>query len=121
MKKKKHSERRRSRRVPLEIIIDYSTLDGFFKDYAQNISLGGIFLRTDNPFPAGTKVNLSFSLPGYNGLIETKGEVIWVVKKDDSEEGRGSPGMGIKFEDLSLESKQIIDKLIPQIGSIDED
>lgn len=108
-------ERRQFRRVPVSLVINYETLDQFFEDYALNISLGGVFIRSKKPLDIGTRLKIKFNLPELNDMIETTGVVAHVVNQDD-----GDCGMGIRFDDLDGRSKQLIDHLMASDhGNID--
>ncbi len=100
---------RKHQRAAVNLLIDYQTLDQFFHDYATNISLGGVFIRSRNPLPVGTKLRVAFSLPGLTDMVETVGEVAHVL---DERSREGYAGMGIRFQDLDPLSKRVVDQLI---------
>jgi uncharacterized protein (TIGR02266 family) len=108
---KKTQERRRHTRVPAQILIKYGNAEQFFTDYIQNISRGGIFVPTYDPLPKGTRLRVSFSLPGWDGLIETQGTVVHCVRSDPAQ-GTTPSGMGIQFQALSEEALELIDKYV---------
>jgi len=96
-------------RLPVNLLIDYQVLDQFLYDYATNISLGGVFIRSQNPLPVGTKLRVQFSLPGLEETVVTWGEVAHVIEERAKE---GFRGMGIRFDDLDSKSKRVIDQLV---------
>jgi uncharacterized protein (TIGR02266 family) len=104
-------ERRKHQRVSARILIKYGNADQFFTDYIQNISRGGIFVPTYNPLPPGTRLEISFSLPGWDRLIETEGVVVHSVQSDPAQ-GAQPAGMGVQFDKLSEESLELIDKYV---------
>lgn len=104
-------ERRQHQRVPARILIKYGNAEQFFTDYIQNISRGGIFVPTYNPLPPGTRLNISFSLPGWDRLIETEGIVVHRAQSDP-EQGGQPAGMGVRFDKLSEESLELIDNYV---------
>lgn len=95
-------------RAAVNLSISYETLDQFFHDYATNISVGGVFIRTRHPAAIGTELKVAFALPGLEGKVETTGRVVHV----QGETAESPGGMGIRFEDLSKDSKKIIDHLV---------
>jgi len=101
-------ERRQHPRAETHIVIDYATIDQFFTDYALNISIGGIFIGTEELIPEGTQLRIHFSVPDIDEFIETTGIVV------HTEDGTGGKrkGMGIKFKDLSPGAKALIDELV---------
>lgn len=103
------STKRQFTRLPVNLMIDYQVLDQFLYDYATNLSLGGVFIRSSNPLPVGTKLRVQFSLPGLKQMVVTWGEVAHVVEERAKE---GFTGMGIRFDDLDAGAKKLIDQLI---------
>ncbi|HZH03916.1 MAG TPA: TIGR02266 family protein, partial [Myxococcaceae bacterium] len=81
-------------RVPLLVQYRFNRLEDFTAEYAQDLSPGGLFLRTDLFRPVGTRLSLQFSLKDGSALIEVSGRVAFV-----SPAGNPSrpPGMGIEF------------------------
>jgi type IV pilus assembly protein PilZ len=100
---------RQHQRLAVNLLIDYQVLDQFLYDYATNISLGGVFIRSSNPLPVGTKLRVQFSLPGLKDMVTTWGEVAHVV---EDRAKQGFAGMGIRFSDLDASQKRMIDKLM---------
>jgi type IV pilus assembly protein PilZ len=102
-------ERRREPRAPVNIRIDYQTVDAFFSEFASNINQGGLYIKTAKPLPPGTPLKIQFLLPNKGRPIQVRGEVVWVNEKTT----KGiNPGMGIRFEDLDAEAKAEINDLV---------
>jgi hypothetical protein len=73
---------------------EFESYDAFISEYVTNISRKGVFVRSKNPLPIGTKVNLRFTVIMDDiETIEGVGEVVRV--HDDP------PGMGVVFTELS--------------------
>jgi uncharacterized protein (TIGR02266 family) len=104
-------ERRQHQRVPTKVLIKYSNADQFFTDYIQNISRGGIFVPTHNPFPEGTRLSITFSLPYCDPSITTEGVVIRNIHAAPGDDISPS-GMGIQFDALDEEAQKLIDAYI---------
>jgi uncharacterized protein (TIGR02266 family) len=85
---------------------------------ARNINEGGLFVETDAPPALGTSVALEFQIPGSDEPIQVMGRVVRV--SDGS--GKDGPGMGIEFENLDNQSRDLINDLVRQlrVGSRDE-
>lgn len=96
-------EQRREERVTINKSFD--SFDAFVAEYVTNVSKSGVFIRSSQPLPVGTKVDLSFSviMEGV-ATIEGEGEVVRV--HDDP------PGMGVVFTELTQTSQAIIDRLL---------
>jgi uncharacterized protein (TIGR02266 family) len=86
---------------------EFETIDEFVAEYVTNVSQGGVFIRSKNPLPVGTKVNLRFSiiLDDFE-TIEGEGEVVHVVNRPDEQ------GMGVQFTRLTAASLALINRLI---------
>ena len=111
-------ERRRTRRVPVQIQIQYKTADGFFQDYVRNLSLGGIFIETSNPLPMNTKLKVEFCLPEMSEPITADGVVVHTLRVGTTRNPSVS-GMGIRFSELEPSSKQMLEAYLQgQGGSV---
>lgn len=61
-----------------------------------NISLGGLFIETAQPFPLQTRLQIRFRIPTQPEPIDVSGEVRWIEAG-----GPGQPaGMGVRFQGL---------------------
>lgn len=104
---------RGSQRIPLEtrVRLEFDRFQGFVEEYSSNLSLGGMFIRTDEPKPPGTLVEFELALQEDDfTLIQGSGEVVWVRER---EEGETQPaGMGIRFRELNQRSEDLILQLV---------
>jgi len=93
------SDRRQHPRYTVSIKVEYSTKGMFDSNYVTNLSTGGVFIQTEKPYPMQSEIQLTFTLPEANAVIEAKGKVVWTY---DIRRGTTTivPGMGIKFIDL---------------------
>jgi hypothetical protein len=69
-------ERRKHARTPFFMVVDYATRDRTYKDFIQNISIGGVFIETRTFLGAGQKVAMSFSLPNCQKHVKITGEIV---------------------------------------------
>jgi len=76
------SEKRSEARVPLLLRVDYPGAPGFH-DATENLSAGGLFIRTDRVLPTGSRVPLLVSFAGLVEPLRLEVEVAWT---------RGDPG-----------------------------
>ncbi|MBI3070666.1 MAG: PilZ domain-containing protein [Deltaproteobacteria bacterium] len=84
------SERRGDVRAPIELKIEYKSLNTFFADYTANLSTRGTFIRTPNPLPVGTEFNFKLVVPRMDNAIELRGVVRWIRGKDQgTQESKG--------------------------------
>ncbi len=84
---------------------EFESLDAFVSEYVANVSASGVFIRSREPLPVGTKVNLTFTVL-MDGVetVEGIGEVVRV--HDDP------PGMGVVFTELGKTSQAIIERML---------
>lgn len=83
---------------------EFASIDELVSEYVTNISRSGVFIRSENPLPIGTLVNLCFSV--ILDDLETVSGVGKVVRV--SQEPRG---MGIVFVELDTISEKIVESL----------
>ena len=83
---------------------EFASIDELVSEYVTNISRSGVFIRSENPLPIGTLVNLCFSV--ILDDLETVSGVGKVVRV--SQDPRG---MGIVFVELDTVSEKIVESL----------
>ncbi len=84
---------------------EFDNVEQFIMEYVSNISRSGAFIRSKDPLPVGTKVNLRFTvLMDEIETIEGIGEVMRV--------SHDPPGMGVAFVELTSYSQKLIELLI---------
>ena len=73
---------------------EFESFDAFVHEYVTNISRSGAFVRSANPLPVGTEVNLKFTvIMDEVEHIEGIGKVVRVETDP--------PGMGVVYTSLS--------------------
>ena len=96
-----------SRRAEERVTVnrEFENFDAFIQEYITNISRSGVFIRSKNPLPVGTEVNLNFTVVMDDiETVEGIGEVVRVETKPQ--------GMGVVFIELTAYSKVIIERLL---------
>jgi uncharacterized protein (TIGR02266 family) len=103
-------DQRKHPRAPLGLLVQYrfDTFEAFMSEMAVDISLGGMFIRTDEPRELGSLVYLQFALQDGEKLIEGLGRVVRVNPKG----GPGTPGMGIEFVNLDEQSHELVEQVV---------
>ena len=88
---------------------EFESIEEFITEYVSNISKSGVFIRTDEPLPIGTRVDLRFTVIVDDfETIEGEGEVVRVVEPES-----GAPaGMGVVFTRLGPTSTALISRLL---------
>jgi uncharacterized protein (TIGR02266 family) len=89
---------------------EFSSVEQFISEYVTNMSRSGVFIKSDDPLPVGTHVNLKFTvILDELETIEGIGEVVRVVHADD---GGSTPGMGVVFVELTQYSRDLIERIL---------
>ncbi len=84
---------------------EFESFDAFIHEYVTNISRSGVFIRSKNPLPVGTTVNLKFTV--IMDDIETIEGTGQVVRTE-----LDPPGMGVVFNEVTSYSEDLIDRLL---------
>ncbi len=101
-----------SKRIAIErmITLDFPHCGAFFAEYSSNISMTGMFIRTDRIQPPGTVAAFEFNLGDGLSLISGEAEVVWVRGRH---EGPDRPaGLGLRFIQLDRESRELIRRAV---------
>jgi len=101
---------RKNVRISCLISVDYADSDRVFKDYIQDISTGGVFIKTRESFSIGEEIVLSMSLAGEGNAFKIPAEV--VRKAED--------GIGVRFKLTSQVQKAIIESLLQGVSDKQE-
>ena len=95
-------EHRTHPRVAIAVDIDLESESHFFSGLSGDVSEGGVFVQTYRDIAVGSEVAVEFVLPG--GHVSAHGKVRWHRDKSDS----SPPGVGIAFDELSQEDRDLI-------------
>ena len=74
------------------IKLNYRSVERFSRDYAQ-IKKGKIFLRSENPLPAGSRLSLEFNLSGIDQVFMADGRVALSIDKQAADQFKKPQGM----------------------------
>ena len=106
------NDQRQAERVTINK--DFESFDAFVHEYVTNISRSGAFVKSKQPLPIGTSVNLKFTVVMDEiETIEGIGEVVRVQKDP--------PGMGVVFTQLSKYSEHLLTTLLVARGPSEKD
>ncbi|HEU4384670.1 MAG TPA: TIGR02266 family protein [Anaeromyxobacteraceae bacterium] len=98
--------------VGLMVRLSYASVDEFVERYATNVSRGGMFIRTRDPKPVGTVLNLELRLAGGETVVRARGVVRWIADQDRTARPPTASGMGVQFLALDEASKQVVDRIV---------
>lgn len=93
-------EQRKNQRIRFGFRVEDATGKAIWM--AEDISSGGCFLQAVEKAPLGSKINLTFQLPGSSKYIEAVGEVKHVREK----------GMGVEFVTMDADSKEETERFV---------
>lgn len=98
---------RRHDRKAFFMIVDYIVEDRYFRDFIQDMSDTGVFIKTAQKIPLETKILMTFMSPDNQQPFKIKGEVARVTAE----------GVGIKFAFESQVQEAVINRLVKMIKS----
>jgi len=86
----------------------------FLQDTCCDVSLGGMFIRSQTPAPAGTLLKLECETDDESGggVIRGIGRVVWLRSEADE---YGPSGMGVKFVKLEPGSSEVITRMVQDL------
>jgi Tfp pilus assembly protein PilZ len=87
------------------MIIDYNVNDKYYRDFIQDISESGVFIKTSQTFSAGQKIQMTFMSPDYQKPFKIKGEIVRVH----------TAGVGVKFIIESLVQESALKSFVSNI------
>jgi uncharacterized protein (TIGR02266 family) len=99
------AEKRHDERFPFVLKVEYANRKQV-TDATENLSRGGLFIQTEQPWQVGDVVPLSLSFPGLLDPIEIVGRVTWIRPAL----GSGVGGVGIAVQTDA--DRQRLEKLL---------
>ena len=99
---------RQGSRKPCVIRVDFSTEGHSAQELISDISIGGAFIKTEQPLVMGQQVDLSFSVPNFEKSFDLSGQV---VRCDDQ-------GIGVKFNSLTDKQQELMMSFIESMDKI---
>ncbi|MFQ5701476.1 MAG: PilZ domain-containing protein [Acidobacteriota bacterium] len=110
----------RPTRVIFPVKVSFSSQKFDIHEFTANLSIGGIFLCTDEVIPPGTRGTLTFRISRWEEPFTVAAEVARVV--EPGEDTREPAGLGIKFIELTARDAGRLKRLVEGIrdGSIAE-
>ncbi len=99
--------RRRYRRVTFAEKVRVQHSGKYYDLLSENLSEGGMFIRTHEPFPSGSE--LEIALPLEESLIHLKAVVRRVLFGESS---KVSPGMGVEFKGIGGEYTEMLRRYV---------
>ena len=104
-----------SERVLFETVVEFKpSMERSISGHCGDLSVGGIYLKTDYPFDPEETVSLSFVLPEDNAprQISCKARVAWTNPKGNRRKPCYPSGVGLQFLNLSKSAASKISRFI---------
>jgi uncharacterized protein (TIGR02266 family) len=100
-------------RFPVQLTVRFRTAQEFIQEHATNLSRGGIFIRSDDPPPVNSAVEVEVQLPDGGQPVTSAGIVVHQVLPG----GKKEAGAGVQFVDASDAFRDRIDRYMASIAS----
>ncbi len=111
-RKVKAAEQRIHQRYDCKISVDFDISDWSYEGVVNNISMGGVFIETQNPVTVGCEIMLALTSLDDWRYCTIKGTVV----------RRDANGVGVLFNELSLYQQQVVQSYLKSnIGEEDSD
>ena len=88
---------------------EFASVEEFIVEYVSNVSRAGVFVRSEDPLPVGTRVALRFTL--ILDELETL-EGVGEVRRTVPPGGAEPAGMGVVFVELTRHSQALLERLL---------
>jgi len=103
-----HADRRESVRVPTRVRVSFASSGDLAESLMTNLSRAGLFLRSSDPIPIGTRLSLRIHIEKTDDVIDVDGEV--VSHNVGPNFSADEPGIGLRFIDPGPDvEKQLAD------------
>ncbi len=80
--------------------MQFRTLDELITAYTEDLSRGGLYIRTASPAPIGSVVRVELELPGSGEVVSAVARVAFVLTADQAVGHGREAGMGVGFLDV---------------------
>ena len=101
------TEKRSHPRFPLILAVDYPGAASTVRDYTENLSAGGLFIRTEREFEVGERLSLLISFPELLEPAELEVEVVRMRPGGTSQ----TPGVAVWIPPDRLEDRRRLERL----------
>jgi hypothetical protein len=105
LEREQFGERRQCERKDFLRIVDYQVGDHYYRDFIQNISETGLFIKPSQELSVGQTVSMTFMSPDNQKPFKMKGEIIHT----------DNDGVGIKFKIESQVQRLVLKSYIDMI------
>jgi uncharacterized protein (TIGR02266 family) len=104
-------QHRAYQRIPVRLSVRFRTESEFVQEHALNLSRGGIFIRSDDPPPIDSAVEVELQLPDASPPVTTAG----IVVHRQLPGGAKPAGAGVQFVDGNDTFRERIDEYMDSL------
>src|SRR5438270_9615272 len=87
-----------------------------FACQVENLSAGGLFLRTEQQLPQGTSLQIELVKPGGRKPLHLAGLVAGVITPEEAASARFIPGLGVQFTEIEADEADRLEELLTALG-----
>jgi uncharacterized protein (TIGR02266 family) len=109
-------DRRATPRYAARFAVRFGSVDEFRREYATNISAGGLFIRTEQPPAMDAVVDVVLELPG-GEPIQGKAVVVHRVSPEEASQRQVDPGIGVQFVHGDDRFRERIDQFVASLSA----
>ena len=106
----------RPHRAAVPILVTFESASFTVLDFTLDLSVGGIFLLTENSCPWGIEGDLKFRSSQFEDPFTLRGRVVRIVSSEEAGPGRPA-GLGIEFVEVSDEHRKKLQKIASGLQS----
>ena len=110
------SERRVNKRIPAKFKLTYIHKGDYLISFTKDISVGGMFIYTENPPPVGDCPELTFSI-GELHDVKIRARVVWVNQASSPQD----TGAAVQFIDPPSFLKKAILQFVNKIAVLEDE
>ncbi len=107
LEERQNKEQRKYSRKDFLTITDYNVGDRYYRDFIQDISASGVFIKTSQKFSVGQPILMSFMSPDNQKPFRINGKIVRVH----------TDGVGIKFKLESQVQELVLKSFVDMIQS----
>jgi uncharacterized protein (TIGR02266 family) len=109
-------DRRATARYPARFAVRFGTVDEFKREYATNISAGGLFIHTEAPPEMNSLIDVELELPG-GTPVSGKALVVHRVSPAEAAQRNVEPGVGVQFVQADDRFRERIDVFVAELAA----
>ena len=109
-------DRRAMPRYAARFAVRFGSVDEFRREYATNISAGGLFIRTEQPPEMDAVVDVVLELPG-GEPIQGKALVVHRVTPEEARGRQVDPGIGVQFVHGDDRFRERVDQFLASLSA----